>query len=140
MKWFTLGAVLAICVILPPLFFSGCTPDEAEQNLEKTQELTAKITPYVPTTHTWIPSGISALCALGLSIVKILKERRETQKMKSAIVTKSDQIDKLILSVKAASDNPGNVVTKFMKTDTRTRTPEEKCHLNHFDAVRKNLL
>lgn len=122
------------------LAISGCDANTARENVTSVQQLSENMQHVVPADYSWIPAGITGVCTLALGILAFLKERRKSNILKSAIVTKADQIDKLILSAAAQTENPGNVVTKFMKADTRLRDFADKKHLNTFDAVRKGLL
>jgi len=124
-------------LLLLSFVITGCTLEDAERNILSTQKFTEKYGQHAPAGYRWIPAGISGVCTLALGIIGIVKERRRNSKMKNAINAKADQIDKLIISADAQTDNPGNIITKFMKTDTRARTPGEKKSLNHFDAIRK---
>ena len=130
-----LGCFLGCCLGL-----SGCSLDETKDNVQTVRDLTNTAAPYIPVTHTYIPAAISVLSTAALAIIRILKERRNTQLMKDAIRAKAAHID--ILTV--AADNPGTekkspILTGLSKLH-KISTPEIKDALNRFDAVRKGYI
>ena len=136
--WKRISSVLAlICLVSSLAVFAGCSLEDAKKNTLSARKFTEKYGDLAPAGYRWIPAGLSGLLTLALGIIGITKERRKGKQMKNAIITKADQIDKLILSADAQKDNPGNVVTNFMKIDTRKRPIEEKKCLSEFDAIRK---
>ena len=134
LRYFSCALLLSLCA----LGITGCTIEDAERNTLSAQKFAVKYGHLAPAGYRWIPAGISGICTLALGILGLVRERRKGMKMKDAILTKSDQIDKLILSAGMNKENPGNVVTTFMKNDTRSRSPKEKSCLNHFDQIRKS--
>ena len=65
-----LWLALLLCCVLGP----GCSLDEAEANVRGAKKKIENLTPYVPTSHTYIPVGISALCTAALAVIRIIKE------------------------------------------------------------------
>lgn len=139
--WKKLSAVVVlVCLLLLPLIFSGCSLEETEENLTTVRSASNTVMPYVPTTHTYIPIAVSSICTAALAVIKILRERGETRRMKKAIKAKGRQID----TVLAAKGNPDNTkehaLKTFMRADKSTADEGKFDALSDFDSVRKGYI
>lgn len=139
--WKRICLVLVLgCLAFSCMGSKGCSINEAETGLTNVKEKTDLVTPYVPTSHTYIPATISAVCTAALAFIRIIKERRETRRMKTAIKVKSKQIDKII----AAPSNPDpskiNPVLAFMRADKTTARGKKLDALDTFDDVRNGYI
>ncbi len=131
-----LWLALLLCCVLGP----GCSLDEAEANVRGAKKKIENLTPYVPTSHTYIPVGISALCTAALAVIRIIKERRNTNRMKAAIKAKAKQIDKIIAAPANPDPTKPNPVLAYMRLNHSTATGKKLAALNDFDAVREGEL
>lgn len=132
------AAALLLFLTLP--LCSGCTIEEAEQNLQTGRDATLTLTPAVPIQFKWIPAAITGLTTVALGVLAAIKERRRGNKMKKAILTKAKQIDKLITANNPITPKTKNTITTFMKKHTADANPETTTDLHYFDAVRKEFV
>lgn len=132
--------LVLVCLSISCAGFKGCSVDEAEDGLTTVKDLTSHVTPYVPTSHTYIPAAISALCTAALSLIKIIKEQRETQRMKTAIKVKARQIDQVISAPANPDPNKENPVLTFLRKDKSLADDKKHAALCTFDAVRKGYI
>lgn len=135
-RLFFLACSLLLCVCV----LGGCDIDDAELTTQQIKNLADGAAPYVPTTHTYIPAAVSALSTAALAVIRILKERRNTNLMKEAIKAKARQINLII----TPSDNPGHdkesPVKTLMRKLTNASTPKVQDNLITFDKVRKGYM
>lgn len=131
-----LGFMLSVILLTA----AGCDSDAVARNVDSAEDMSQLIEELVSAEYKVYAGLITTALSLVGGIIGIVNERKRTRQMKDAIVSKADQIDRLALSTEAATPNPGDVVTKFMKADTRMRDTQEKKALHTFDSVRKGIL
>lgn len=136
----TMRLFLVAGILLASLFLLGCSLEDAETNLEGIQKLSSSTTPYVPAEHTYIPAGISALATAALAVVRILKERRMTNRMKEAIKAKAKQVDILIASPGNPDPEKDNGIKKFLRADAANADAPTRAALADFDLARKGII
>jgi len=99
------------CLLLLPALSLSCSLEEAERIVVKGKTYIEASSAYVPKTHTYIPAGLSALATATLCVIKLLKERRNTKRMKEAIKAKARQIGTVLAKPSnpdAGKENPRN--------------------------------
>lgn len=127
-----------LCGIL--LVVSGCDYSAAQETVDSAKDVTILAGELADAEYKVYVGLITAALSVVGGVIGILKERKRTRQMKEAIVSKAEQIDRLVLSSEASTSNPGSVVTKFMKADMRLRDRAEKKALHTFDRVREGIL